>query len=303
MDKLQAMHTFVTIVDRGSLTAAAGELGKSLPTVVRTLAALEEALNARLLARTTRRIALTEEGRRYLERCRRVLAEVREAEDELVAGRSEPEGAVSITAPALFGQLHVVPGIASYVHEHPRVRVDLLLLDRVVNLVEEGIDVAVRIAHLEDSTLIARAVGQIRPVLCASPAYLERAGRPTHPRELATHDCVLRSQHDAAAVWRFHDDGRPLSVHPGGRFTCNTVAGTLAACAAGAGVGHFLSYQVREAVDAGRLVIVLPAFEPPPVPVSLVHAHARLVPARVRALVDWLAQDLRARLDDGVRNA
>jgi len=297
MDKLQAMHTFVAIVERGSLTAAAGELGRSLPTVVRTLAALEEALGARLLARTTRRIALTEEGRRYLERCRRVLAEVHEAEAELVAGRSEPVGAVSITAPALFGQLHVVPGVAGYLERHRRARVELLLLDRVVNLVEEGVDVAVRIAHLEDSTLIARRAGQIRQVLCASPRYLARAGRPDHPRELERHECVLRSRHDGAASWRFDDGDRRLTVHPEGRFACNTVAGTHEACVAGAGIGRFLSYQVRDAVRAGRLEVLLPAFEPPPIPVSLVHAHARLVPVRVRALVDWLADDLRRRLD------
>jgi len=186
----------------------------------------------------------------------------------------------------------VVPGIAAFLDRHPRVQADLLLLDRVVSLVEEGIDVAVRIAPLEDSGLVARTVGQIRRVLCASPALLERAGRPRHPRELARFEC-LRGRDGA---WRFRERGRSVRVTPRGRFHSNHVAAALEACTAGVGIGSFLSYQVAERVRAGALEVLLPECEPEPVPVSLVHTHARLAPARVRALIEVLAPALAARL-------
>ena len=173
MDKLLAMNTFVHIVEKGSLTAAAEALDKSLPSVVRTLAMLEEALDARLLNRSTRRIALTDEGRRYLERCRQILADIDEAEDELSSHQSEPRGHINVTAPVMFGKMHVAPAITAFLQRYERTQVDLQLLDRPVNLIEEGIDVAIRIGHLSESSMIAKPVGEIRRVLCASPDYLE----------------------------------------------------------------------------------------------------------------------------------
>jgi DNA-binding transcriptional LysR family regulator len=292
------MEVFVAIVDHGSLTGAARSLGRSLPTVVRTLSVLEAHLDTRLLNRTTRRIALTDEGRRYLARCRRILADVQDAESELADG-NEPAGQVTVTAPVLFGQMHVVPGIAGFLARHLRARVDLLLLDKVISLVDEGVDLAVRIAHLEDSSLVARRVGHIRRVLCASPAYLERAGYPHHPRELSGRDCLRWRTLDGGRVWRFQEAGRLLSVHPQGRFASNHVAAALNACTAGLGIGSFLSYQVADAVRRGQLELLLEEFEPDPIPVSLVHTHARLIPSRVRAMADWLAVDLTARLRAG----
>ena len=302
MDKFHAMHTFITIVDAGSLTAAAKALGKSLPTVVRTLATLESALNARLLARTTRRIALTEEGRGYLDHCRRILAEVDEAEAELNEQSSEAAGQLTITAPVLFGQMHVVPGISSFLLRYPQAHVDMLLLDRVVNLVDEGIDLAVRIAPLADSSMIARTVGHIRRVLCASPDYLALAGQPNNPADIARFECVRWRAQQGGKVWRFRVGGgrvetsRIVAIHPHGRFTSNHIAAAINACAAGLGLGSFLSYQVQDLVAQGRLVVLLPEYELAPIPVSLTRAQTRLLPNRVRALIDWLAEDLAQRL-------
>ena len=295
MDKLKAMETFVTIVDQGSLTAAAQAMGKSLPTVVRTLSTLESALDTRLLTRTTRRIALTEEGRRYLQRCRHILAQVNDAQAELLDG-DEPAGHVTVTAPVLFGQMHVAPGIAAFLQRHARARVDLLLADQLVSLVDEGVDLAVRIAHLEDSGLVARRVGHIRRVLCASPAYLQRAGRPDHPAELTSHECLRWRTLEGGRVWRFRSGTDPFSVTPQGRFASNHVAAARNACITGLGIASFLSYQVADAVRSGELEVLLSGFELDPVPVSLVHGHGRLAPTRVRALADWLASDLGERL-------
>lgn len=303
MDKLLAMQVFVTIVDQGSLTAAAQVLGKSLPTVVRTLADLEKLLAARLLTRTTRHIALTEEGRRYLEHCRRILAQVDEAEGELSERHGEAAGQLTVTAPVLFGQLHVVPAVSSFLLRHHQARVDMLLLDRVVNLVDEGVDLAVRIAHLGDSSMIARRVGHIRRVLCASPQYLEQAGAPVSPDDLTRFDCIRWRTQGGGNLWSFRSakaaDGsreQTLNMHPRGRFTSNQVAGAINACAAGLGFGSFLSYQVESLVAEGRLVVVLADYELPPIPVSITHSYTRLVPRRVRTLIDWLAEDLQQRL-------
>lgn len=296
MDKLQAMAAFVQIAERGSLTAAADALGTSLSSVVRTLAALEQTVGVRLLNRTTRRIALTEEGRHYLERCRRILAEVDDAEQALGSGEQDPRGVLKVTAPVLFGQLHVAPAVAGFLARHRQMQVDLILLDRVVNLVEEGMDVAVRIGPLADSSMVAVPVGQIRRVVVASPALLKAAGTPKRPEDLSRLPCVRFSALMPGNTWHFEEDGRPLSVHVGGQFVCNQAAPCVDACVAGLGFGMFISYQVRRQVEARQLREVLTGFEPPPLPVSLVYPHARLLSPRVRAFVDFAAAELRQTL-------
>jgi DNA-binding transcriptional LysR family regulator len=288
VNKLAAMQTFVTIVDQGSLTAAAGALGKALPTVVRSLATLEEALGVRLLRRTTRRMSLTEEGRSYLDRCRRILSDVEEAEQALSSQQAEPRGELRVTAPVLFGQLHVVPAVTSFLQRYDKVKVDLLLLDRVVNMVEEGIDVGVRIAPLADSSMIATRIGEVRQVVCASPRLLRRVGVPTHPRELAGSPMVHFRGLAPAPAWNFAEEGQRFSVPVEGPFTCNQAAASVEACAEGLGFGRFLSYQVESLVAAKRLRIVLEGFEPPPIPIHIVFAHARLMSPRIRVFVDWL---------------
>jgi len=292
MDKLQAMSVFAEIAERGSLTAAAEALGKSLPSVVRILAGLEEALQVRLFNRTTRRIALTEEGQLYLERCRKILGDIEEAERVLVQDRVEPSGTITLTAPVRFGEMHVAPALERFLKQHTKMQVNLLLLDRVVNLLDEGIDVAVRIAHLGDSSLIAKPLGEIRQVVCASPTLLAESGRPQRPEELSALPCVRFTGISAASTWHFEDHGKRFAVHVNGRLLCNQVGASVDACVAGLGFGAFLSYQVMPRVERGELEIVLADFEPAATPLSLVYPHSRLVSNRVRVFVDWMARQL-----------
>jgi DNA-binding transcriptional LysR family regulator len=295
MDKLLAMRSFVAIVDHGSLTAAATALGRSLPTMVRTLAALEESLGTRLLRRTTRRMSLTAEGQGYLERCRRILGDIEEAEASVTRAQIEPRGLIRMTAPVLFGQMHVAPALTAFLRRFDEVQVELMLLDRVVNLVEEGIDLAVRIAHLTDSSMVAVPVGRVRRVVCASPALLRNQGLPAHPRELSERPCVRFRGLNPGDSWSFQDAGREISVRTRGSFTCNQAAAAAQACAEGLGFGMFLSYQVEPLVRTGSLQLVLADFELPSIPVSLVYVQDRLVSTRLRALLDWLKQTLGAR--------
>jgi DNA-binding transcriptional LysR family regulator len=292
MDKLAAMRTFVAIVDHGSLTAAADSLGKAGPTVVRSLATLEEELGVRLLRRTTRRMSLTEEGRSYLERCRQILSDVDEAERALSSRQATPRGELRVTAPVLFGQLRVAPLVMRFLREYAEVKVELLLLDRVVNMVEEGIDVGIRIAELEDSSMIATRVGEVRRVVCASPSLLRRSGTPSHPRELADAPCVHFQGLSIAPVWNFVADRKSLSVAIDGPFASNQAAVAVEACAEGLGFGRFLSYQVEALVQQKKLRVVLDEFEPPPIPIHVVFAHARLMTPRIRAFVDWMKTHL-----------
>lgn len=294
MDKLQAMAVFVKIAEKGSLTAAANALGKSLPSVVRMLASLEESLRIRLFNRTTRRISLTEEGRIYLERCRKILAEIEESELALSQDQVEPRGTITLTAPVRFGEMHVAPSVTRFLEQYRHVQVNLILLDRVVNLLDEGIDLAIRIAYLDDSSLIAKPVGEIRQVVCASPALLaESGGAPRHPEQLADLPCVRFTGISPSSVWHFRDDGKRLDVRVNGSFMCNQVRASVDACAAGLGFGLFFNYQVMPWVDRGELEIILSDFEPAPLPLSLIYPHTRLMAMRVRTLVDWLTRDLK----------
>lgn len=289
MDKLQAMSVFVQIAERGSLTAAAQALGKSLPAVVRMLAALEGVLGTRLLNRTTRRIALTEEGRIYLERCRRILTEVEEAEAALGLHQVEPRGKLTVTAPVRFGEMHVAPAVAAFLKRYRQVQVRLLLLDRVIDFLEEGVDVAVRIAPLSDSSLIAKPVGRIRQVVCASPGLLAETGKPKRPEELARLPCVRFTGISAGSVWQFREGVKRLSVPVSGSLSCNQVRASVGACVAGLGFGLFLCYQVMPAVHRGELEVVLSDFEPDPLPVALMYPQSRMLSARARSFLDWMA--------------
>lgn len=293
MDRLAAMSAFVEIVDRGSLTAAAEALDRSQPTMVRTLAALESHLGVRLLQRTTRRMSLTPEGREYLERCRRILADVDEAEGAVKQEEGEPRGELRITAPVQFGQLHVAPALAGFLQRYQQASVDLVLLDRNVDLVEEGFDMALRIGHLADSSMIAVRLGDVRWVVCASQGLLLETGMPDHPRALSGLPCIRLHNLPRASEWKFQEDGRDLSVKVNGRFDTNQIAAAKSACALGVGFGRFLSYQVRQLISEGRLVRVLEAFQTDPLPVSLVYPGGRFVSARLRALQNWLKKALR----------
>jgi DNA-binding transcriptional LysR family regulator len=298
MDKVQAMTTFVTIVNEGSLTAAGEVLDKSLPTVVRTLANLEKLLGARLLNRTTRRMALTEEGNHYFERCRKILADIEETELELSAEQTEPSGSLRVTASMMFGQMHVSPAVTRFLDRHEGMQVNLLLLDRIVNLVEEGIDVAVRIGHLADSSMIAAPVGEIRRVICASPECLERSGVPTHPGDLARQHCIRFTGISPGLHWPYHEGGKSRNVQIRPAYTCNNAAASIEACVSGLGYGMFLSYMVAPQLKAGTLRLVLEDFEMPPMPVHVVYQHAKYLSTRIRVFVDWITGELRHQLGD-----
>jgi DNA-binding transcriptional LysR family regulator len=293
MDKLRAMKTFVAIAEHGSLTAAAKAEHTSLPAVVRLLSALEAELGVRLFHRTTRRVTLTEEGRRYRDSCRAIFALVSDAENELDTDREEPRGNIVLTAPVIFGQRHVAPGILSFLKRYPKVQVDLRLLDRVVNLVEEGVDLGVRIGRLEDSTLIARPVGSMRRVVVATRGYLRKHGRPKVPIDLSHHNCV-RFWNGGAPTWSFLDAGRVVTVPVQGSFTVNhSLAGTEAV-AQGVGIGLFPAYQVAPLVRAGQLEILLTDFEVEARPIQLVVPAARLLPRRIRLFLDAMKAHLQA---------
>jgi DNA-binding transcriptional LysR family regulator len=297
MDKLAAMRAFVEICEQGSLTAAAEALGKSQPTMARLLSNLETELGTRLLRRTTRRLALTEPGRGYLDQCRRIMADIEQAELALAAGDPEPHGELRITAPTAFGDRHVGPIALRFMRKHPRVRIDLLLLNRVVNLLEEGVDLAVRIGALPDSSLIARPVGQMRRVVVASPLLLQERGAPSHPRELERQPCVLLRGLSAAGTWRFGDSGEALAVSPRAVFTSNHTNSAVDACASAIGFGMFLAYQVEPLLQAGQLQTVLEDFEPAPQPVNLVYSDARMMSPSLRALMEFMRQELALRLE------
>jgi len=297
MDKLRAMSVFVVIAEKGSLTAAAESLGKSLPSVVRMLAALEDFLQVRLFNRTTRRIALTEEGHIYLARCNKILTEIEESERELGQHQIEPHGSITMTAPIRFGELHVAPSVTRFLEQYPRVQVNLLLFDRLTNLLDEGFDLAVRIAHLEDSSLIAKPVGKIRQVACASPALIKSTGgAPERPEAFSDLPCVRCTSISSSPVWHFNESGKRLDVQINGAFMCNQIKTSVDACVAGLGYGVFFNYQVMPWVRSGELEIVLDDFEPGSLPLSLVYPHTRLMAMRVRTLVDWLAADLKQAL-------
>ena len=292
MDKLLAMSTFVQIVESGSLTGAADTLDKSLPSVVRVLATLEENLKVKLLNRTTRKISLTDEGRQYLERCKQILQEIEDAELELSAKHSQPTGILKITSPVQFGQLHIEPLVSEFLHEYPQVSIELLLLDRMINLVDEGFDIAIRIGPLDDSTLIAKQVGVVRRVICASPKLIKKVGKLTHPKELNSQPCTRHTGIASKDHWNYYENKKIKTVAVDGPFTCNSVEATIQTCVAGLGFGMFLSYQIESYINNNKLTIVLEDFEPDPFPVSIVFPHTRLMATRMRAFVDWITPRL-----------
>jgi DNA-binding transcriptional LysR family regulator len=296
VDKFKGLRIFIAIAEHGSLTAASLQLDVSLPTVVRTLAELERHLGVTLFHRTTRRIKLSDEGRRYLQTCRAALGQLEEAEKALTATRSKPSGRLTITSSVMFGRRHVAPLVSAFLKRYRDVSAELLLLDRVVDLVEDGIDVGVRIGPLPDSSLHALKVGTVRRVVCASPAYLKRCGVPKHPDDLARHTLVHLSGLGSAKLLHFVDEGRNHDVAITPRWASNSVDAALGAVIDGLGIGQFLSYMVKPLLHDGSLRLLLESFEPAVVPVTIVYPHSRLLSTKVRLFVDESAPRLRASL-------
>ncbi|OWJ62037.1 LysR family transcriptional regulator [Inquilinus limosus] len=294
MDRLDSMRIFVAVAEAGGFAPAARRLALSPPAVTRAIAAVEERIGARLLHRTTRVVRLTEAGTRFLEDCRRILAEVEEAEAAAAGLHAEPRGPVAVTAPVLFGRLHVAPVLFRVAGRYPRLVVRSFFIDRIVHLAEEGYDVAVRIAELPDSGLSAVRVGTVRRIVCASPAYLAAHGTPRSPADLAEHEAIPFIRGPSTRDWMFHQGGRTETAEPRTRLIVNHADVAVAAAVAGHGLTRVLSYQAAAEIRAGLLQVVLQDYEPPPIPIQVVHQEGRRASARVRALVDMLAEGLRA---------
>ena len=293
MDRLQTMSVFVAVAEETGFAAAARRLALSPPTVTRAVSELEERLGARLFHRTTRMVRLTDAGERYLADCRRILAEVEDADSQAAGLHATPRGMVSVTASVLFGRIVLTPILLDFLDRYPDVSVTTLFVDRVVNLMDEGIDVAIRIADLPGSSLAAMRVGSVRRVLCASPDYLTRRGRPGAPADLAKHDTITFTTMTPGGEWTFGTGGRGPSYRPGSRLIANNADVAIAAAVAGRGITRVLSYMIAPHLAAGALEIVLADHEPPPVPIHVVHKEGGRTSARVRALVDHLAECLR----------
>lgn len=297
MDRLEAMFVFAAIVDGGSLSAAGRRLNVPLATVSRKLADLEAHLKTRLITRSTRRLVLTDAGRDYLDACRQILEQVEEAERAASGAFANVKGQLVVAAPIVFGRLHVVPVAAAFLEAHPEVDIQLRLGDRNVNLIEEHVDVALRIGTLPDSNLVATQVGMIRRVVCTSPAYLKRFGTPQSLDDLAAHRCITFDGLEASNAWTFADvDGQKQQVKVRSRMAVSTAEAAIEAAALGLGLTRVLSYQVATALQDGRLVRVLVGKESPAVPASLIYPGQGRLPMKTRAFIDFAVGRLRDRL-------
>ncbi|HWA49816.1 MAG TPA: LysR family transcriptional regulator [Dongiaceae bacterium] len=296
MDRFESMSAFVAVVEAGGFSAAARKLGMPLATVSRKVSELEDFLKASLINRSTRRIALTQSGQAYYESSRRLLDDLGEAERAASGEYQAPRGELIITAPIVFGRLHVVPVVVQFLKEYPEVDVRLLLDDQIVNLMDEQADLAVRISELPDSSMVATRIATIRPVICASPAYLSTHGTPRHPEELAGHDCIMRTRLPAPDSWPFRIDGAVKMIQVRRRLVATTAEASIEAAMAGAGLAKVFCYQIAEAERQGRLVSILRDFEPEPLPLSLVYAATRLVPLKLRAFLDFAVPRLKRRV-------
>ena len=299
------MTAFVAAIDEGSLAAAARRVGYSPAAITRAITSLEDRTGTQLLHRTTRALRLTQFGESYLAMCRQVLADIKHAERGAAAEQHTPRGLLTLTAPVLFGRLRIRPVLDQFLNANPAVQARLVLLDRVVSLIEEGIDVAARLAHLADSNLVATHLGEVRRVLCASPAYLERNGIPGTPRDLSVHTCIM-SNEATSGSWSFADNAgsrrrglQSVSIHP--RLIVNAAAAAIDSALEGHGITRVMSYQVVEDVAAGRLTLLLVPYEPPPIPVHFVLQSSRSMTAKLRAFIDFAAPLLRADLAQTAR--
>jgi DNA-binding transcriptional LysR family regulator len=295
MDRLEAMTVLLTVVEQGSLSAASRHLHSPLATVSRKVSELEAHLGARLLQRTNRKIALTEAGRAYVEAAREILDRVEEAERAAAGEYSAPKGELTMTAPIVFGRLHVLPVAVDFLKAYPDINLRLMLGDRLANLVEDHIDLALRIGNLADSNLIATRLGAIRRTVYASPDYIAQSAI-RHPSDLSAHDCITFEGMASTRSWTFVEGKRDLVVPIRSRLAVNTAEAAVDAAVAGLGITRVLSYQAARAEKAGLLVPLLADFEPQPAPVHLVYPSQGLVPLKLRALIDFATPRLRATL-------
>jgi DNA-binding transcriptional LysR family regulator len=296
MDRFRELETFVAVADAGSFSAAAARLHASPPAVTRIVAALEDRLGIRLLNRTTRRLSLTDAGRRHLEASRRILADLAAAERDTTGEAAAPTGHLTVTGSVTFGRMALAPVARAFLAAYPDVTLSLRLFDRVTDLIDEGIDAGIRLGDLPDSSLVARRVGTVRRMLVAAPGYLRRHGAPAAPADLRDHAVIGFTSLMANREWRYADGGtaRSIGLHP--RFEVNDATAAIAAAAAGDGITLALSYMVAQGVRDGTLVPVLDGYAPSDMPVHIVFPQSRLVAPKIRAFVDFAAPRLAERL-------
>ena len=296
MDRLEAMTILLAAVDTGSLSAASRQLRVPLATVSRRVSELEEHLKIRLLLRGNRKLVLTDAGRAYVASCRRIVDDIAEAERTAAGEYRAPQGELIISVPQVMGRSHVMPVVVDFLRTYPDIRMRVQLTDRNVNLLEEHVDLALRVGDLPDSSMIATRVGLLRQVLCASPTYLKIRGTPRTPADLASHDCVEYEGFWTASNWEFRSGGALQAILTRSRLVVNSAEAAVIAATAGAGIARALSYQTDDLVKAGRLVTLLEAYELAPVPASLMYPSQRQVPLKMRAFLDFSIPRLREKL-------
>jgi DNA-binding transcriptional LysR family regulator len=296
MDRLEAMSLFVTVVGEGSLSAASRSLNMPLATVSRKLSELEEHLKIKLLNRTTRRLELTDSGRVYFSACQKILEELSEVERVVTGEYTSPKGDLTLTAPIVFGRLHILPIVTDFLKAYPEIDVCLILSDRVVDMMEEHIDIALRIGKLPDNSMIARGVGFIREVVCGSPAYFKTHGKPKEPDDLKSHDCVTFDRLGDASLWIFRKGKKNQMIPVHSRLTVSTSEAAMEASIAGIGITRVLSYQVKAHLDSGKLALALEEYEPESRPVNLVYSRERSLPLKMRAFIDFTIPRLKKEL-------
>lgn len=293
MDRIQQMSVFVGVAEQASFAAVARQMGLSTATVTRAVASLESRLGVLLVVRTTRNMRLTAAGQRFAIDCRRLLAELDEAQSAARGLHAQPKGLLTVTAPQMFGALHVTPVLTRFLSQYPCVEIRGILVDRVLPMLEEGIDVAVRIGALPDSSLTAIPVGSVRRMVCASAAYLAKHGAPLHPDDLRQHSTISTSSSERAPQWPFRMDGQLHSVNVGSRLNLTSFQAAIGAAVQGFGLTQVPSYQIHQHLQDGRLECVLQAFEIAPEPVHVVYLEGRRGSAKVRSFVDLCVNALR----------
>lgn len=294
MDRLRALEIFIKVAETGGFATAARALSMSPPSVTRVVSGLEQHLGTALFVRTTRSVGLTEAGARFLQDATRIITDLAEAEDAAVGAHKTPRGELRITAPVLFGGMFVTPILSDFLDHYQHVSAEAVFLDRIVNMIDEGHDVAIRIGELADSSLMATRVGTVRLMVFAAPEYLALHGTPVHPDELSNHNLILPMPLGTSPNWHFQIKGKPIAVRPAARLKINTNDAVRDQVARGWGISRLRSYQIAPQLDAGSVVPVLEEFEPPPQPIHIIHQEGRLASAKVRTFVDFIVERLRA---------
>lgn len=297
MDHLHLMQVYVVVAEEQGFASGARRLKMSPPAVTRAVAALEEKLGVKLLNRTTRYVRTTEAGKRYLEDARRIIQEVELANEAAIGINAAPKGRLVITAPVLFGQKFVMPGIVDYLSTYPHTQVEAIFLDRVVNLLEEGFDLGIRIGNLPDSSMHAKKVGTVRLMLVAAPEYLDKMGIPQSPDDLQSHTLISSSAGNLAHDWHFEQKNKKHTVRIHPRLTTTTNQGAINAARAGLGITRIISYQVTQELAEGSLKTILENYELPPLPVHIINREGRMISSKVRCFIDLLAARLKADKD------